>query len=175
MAMLSKACITTSRFKLLSTKGEGTQSDVSWVDYFCPSPVLFLKGFSGMRPVNLGVKDGHLALCPVNPNCVSSESRDRIHFVEPLRYSSTTSEAMADLKRIILQLKRSKIVIEADNYLSVECRSAVWRFVDDVEFSFDDVAKIINVRSASRIGKSDLGVNRKRIETIRAAWNARGK
>lgn len=128
-----------------------------------------------MRPANLGLKDGHLALCPETPNCVSSQSPDNLHFVSPLSYSSSTFEAMADLKKIILQMKRTKIVIENDHYLSVEFTSAIWRFVDDVEFSFDDVAHTVHIRSASRMGKYDLGVNRKRIEMIRAAWNVRGK
>jgi uncharacterized protein (DUF1499 family) len=82
---------------------------------------------------------------------------------------------VVDLKKIIQQMKRTRIVTEADNYLYVEFTSALWRFVDDVEFSFDDASKTIHVRSASRLGKSDLGVNRKRIEMIRTAWNALGK
>ncbi|HYA86015.1 MAG TPA: DUF1499 domain-containing protein [Nitrospirota bacterium] len=132
-------------------------------------------GCSGVRPENLGVKDGHLAPCPETPNCVSSQSTDKDHAIAPLRYSSSTSEAMADLKKIILRMQRTKVVFESDHYLSVECSSAVFRFVDDVEFSFVDAAKTIHVRSASRMGKDDLGVNRKRIEAIRFAWNARGK
>ena len=82
---------------------------------------------------------------------------------------------MADLKKIILQMKRSRIVAENDCYLRAEYTSAIWRFVDDVEFYCNDTAKLINLRSASRVGTSDFGVNRKRTETIRAAWNRRGK
>jgi uncharacterized protein (DUF1499 family) len=136
---------------------------------------VILLGCSGMKPDNLGVKDGHLAPCPETMNCVSSVSADKDHFVLPLSYSSSISESMADLKKIILQMRRSKIIIENDHYLSVEFRSAIWRFIDDVEFSFDDVAQIIHVRSASRMGKYDFGINRKRIEMIRTAWNSRGK
>lgn len=136
---------------------------------------LFLIGCSGVRPANLGVKDGRLAPCPPTPNCVSSQSTDKDHAIAPLSYSSSMPEAMADLKKIIQKMKRTRIVAETDNYLYVEFTSALWRFVDDVEFYFDDASKTIQVRSASRLGKSDLGVNRKRIEMIRAAWNARGK
>lgn len=136
---------------------------------------LFVIGCTGVRPANLGVKDGRLAPCPETPNCVSSQSTDKDHAIAPLSYSSSTSGAMADLKKIIQQMKRTRIVTEADNYLYVEFTSALWRFVDDVEFSFDNASKTINVRSASRLGKSDLGVNRKRIEMIRTTWNARGK
>lgn len=134
---------------------------------------LFLIGCSGVRPANLGVKDGRLAPCPSTPNCVLSQSTDKEHTVAPLFYSSSLPEAKADLKKIILQIKRTAIITEAENYLYVEFTSALWRFVDDVEFYFDDASKTIQVRSASRLGKSDLGVNRKRIEMIRAAWNAR--
>ena len=84
-------------------------------------------------------------------------------------------EAIAGLRKIILQMKRTKIVTETKNYLHAEFASAIWRFVDDVEFSFDDHAKLIHVRSASRLGYSDFGVNRKRVEAIRTAWQASGK
>jgi uncharacterized protein (DUF1499 family) len=136
---------------------------------------VFLIGCSGVRPVNLGIKDGHLTPCPETPNCVSSQCTDKDHFVAPLPFSSSTSEAMADLKKIIFQMKRTKIVNETDYYLAVEFTSAFWRFVDDVEFLLDDTARTIHVRSASRMGRYDLGENRKRIEMIRAAWNLRGK
>lgn len=136
---------------------------------------LFLIGCSGVRPANLGVRDGRLAPCPETPNCVSSQGTDKEHTIEPFSYSSSLPEAVADLKKIIHHMKRTRIVSETDSYLYVEFTSALWRFVDDVEFSFDDASKTIQVRSASRLGKSDFGVNRKRIEMIRAAWASRGK
>ncbi|HSA78911.1 MAG TPA: DUF1499 domain-containing protein [Nitrospirota bacterium] len=132
-------------------------------------------GCTGGRPANLGVSDGRLAPCPSSPNCVSSQSTDNEHAVEPFLYSSSTPEAIAGLRKIILQMKRTKIVSETNNYLHAEFASAIWRFVDDVEFSFDDHAKLIQVRSASRLGYSDFGVNRKRVEAIRTAWQASGK
>lgn len=134
-----------------------------------PASILII-GCTGGRPENLGVMDGRLAPCPPSPNCVSSQSTDNEHAVEPLHYSTSTPEAMAGLRKIILQMKRTKIVTETNNYLHAEFASALWHFVDDVEFSFDDHAKLIQLRSASRQGYSDFGVNRKRVETIRAAW-----
>jgi len=128
---------------------------------------------SGTRPDNLGVKNGRLLPCPPTPNCVSSQSTDKEHAIEPLRYTSSTPEAMAELKKIIQQMKRTAIVSETNDYLYIEFTSAMWRFVDDVEFWFDENAHVIQVRSASRMGKSDMGVNRKRIEEIRAKWIAR--
>jgi uncharacterized protein (DUF1499 family) len=75
---------------------------------------------------------------------------------------------MANLKTVIQNLERAKIITETENYLYAEFTSAFWGFVDDVEFLVDESAKVIHVRSASRLGTSDLGANRKRIETIRA-------
>ncbi|HUI44661.1 MAG TPA: DUF1499 domain-containing protein [Nitrospirota bacterium] len=133
---------------------------------------LFLLGCSGALPANLGVRDGWLAPCPETPNCVSSQSTDREHAIEPLSYSTSKGEALADLKKIIGQMKRARIIEERDGYIHAEFTSAIWRFVDDVEFFVDESAHVIQVRSASRLGKSDFGVNRKRIEAIRAAWKA---
>ena len=127
--------------------------------------------FAGKRPTNLGVQSGKLAPCPKTPNCVSSQSQDPQHRIEPLSYNSTPTEAMAKLKIVIENQERTKIITETENYLYAEFTSALMGFVDDVEFLLDDSNKVIHVRSASRLGKSDLGVNRKRIETIRATMN----
>lgn len=123
--------------------------------------------FTGKQPNNLGVRDGKLTPCPNTPNCVNSQSSDTEHSIEPLTCTSTPAEAMAELKKVIQSLKKTKIITENKNYLYVEFTSAIMGFVDDVEFYLNDDAKVIHVRSASRLGKSDLGVNRKRIETIR--------
>jgi uncharacterized protein (DUF1499 family) len=132
-------------------------------------------GCTGRAPDNLGIHDGKLSPCPASPNCVSSRSADKDHVVEPFFYTSSRQQALADIKQIILHMKRAKIANESGNYLHVEFTSAIWHFVDDVEFYFEENAKIIQVRSASRVGKSDFGVNRKRVEAIRAAWNAMEK
>jgi len=127
--------------------------------------------FAGTRPTNIGVHSGQLASCPNTPNCINSQSEDVKHKIEPFSYKSSTKQAMADLKTVIQSLERTKIITETKNYLYVEFTSAIMGFVDDVEFYLDEDAKVIHVRSASRLGKSDLGVNRKRIETIRTRLN----
>ena len=124
--------------------------------------------FAGKRPNNLGVKSGKLAPCPNSPNCVSSQSSDVDHSIAALTYSSTPEQAIANLKSVIQSLPRTKIITESKDYLYAEFKSALMGFVDDVEFYLDRKANVIQVRSASRLGQSDLGVNRKRIETIRA-------
>ena len=124
--------------------------------------------FAGKRPNNLGVRDGKLAPCPSTPNCVCSQSEDAGHKIEPLTYKSTPEVAFTQLKQAIASQPRTKIITQSPNYLYAEFTSAIMKFVDDVEFYLDEDAKVIHVRSASRLGQSDLGVNRKRIETIRA-------
>jgi uncharacterized protein (DUF1499 family) len=134
--------------------------------------IILFVGCTGVRPANLGIKDGKLAPCPSTPNCVSSQSSDREHFIEPLSFTGTAMEAHARITNIILSMKRSRIITDTDRYIHAEFTSAVFRFVDDVEFQFDEGAKVIHVRSAARLGHSDLGVNRKRIEDILARWKA---
>ncbi len=124
--------------------------------------------FVGKRPNNLGISNGKLAPCPNSPNCVSSQSTDVAHQIAPLTFTSTPEEAITNLKNIIESLPRTKIITESQDYLYAEFKSALLGFVDDVEFYLDRNANVIQVRSASRLGQSDLGVNRQRIETIRA-------
>jgi uncharacterized protein (DUF1499 family) len=119
--------------------------------------------FSGKRPSNLGVKDGKLASCPGTPNCVSSQSTKSQDKIAPLPMTS-----MAQLRKVVEGMELTKIIKETDNYLYAEFKSKLMGFVDDVEFYLDSKAKVIHVRSASRLGKSDLGANRKRVEEIRA-------
>ncbi|MBW4519034.1 MAG: DUF1499 domain-containing protein [Scytolyngbya sp. HA4215-MV1] len=127
--------------------------------------------FAGKRPTNLGVYDGKLSPCPSSPNCVCSQDADATHHIEPLTYRTSPPQAMADLKRIIQALPKTHIVSESASYLYAEFTSGLMGFVDDVEFYLDEAAGVIQVRSASRLGKSDLGVNRKRIEMIRGKLN----
>ncbi|NJK50540.1 DUF1499 domain-containing protein [Candidatus Gracilibacteria bacterium] len=122
---------------------------------------------AGMRPENLGIREGKLLSCPTTPNCVSSQSTDAEHTIEPLTYQSSTTEAIANLKSIIQSQERAKIIAETDNYLYAEFASHWMGFVDDVEFYANEATEKIDVRSASRLGESDLGVNRQRVESIR--------
>jgi len=108
-----------------------------------------------------------LTPCPKTPNCVSSLAEDKQHFIEPIPYAGETAVAQHELLEILHSFKRVRVVRLEEDYIHAEFVSSVFRFVDDVEFAFDDVKKIIQVKSASRTGYSDLGVNRRRIEKIR--------
>lgn len=130
---------------------------------------IVLMGCSGHMP-DLGVNNGRLAPCPESPNCASSQAADEKHFIQPIHFTGTRQEARARLLQVVESQKRTKILEVRENYFRAEATSAVFGFVDDVEFYFPAEApgaKIIHVRSASRVGYSDLGVNRKRIKQIR--------
>lgn len=107
--------------------------------------------------------------CPSSPNCVSTEARDERHAIAPFPYRKPLPEAKAALKTVVHALPRTRLVDEDESYLHYEFTSLLFRFVDDVEFLFDDDAKLIRFRSASRTGYGDLGVNRKRMEQIRSS------
>jgi len=106
--------------------------------------------------------------CPQTPNCVLSTATDETHRIAPFPFAGSAAESLARVKAAALSFPRTKIVEEAPGYVHVTFTSAVFRFVDDVELEVDEKAKVVNVRSASRVGRKDFGVNRKRVEAIRA-------
>lgn len=134
--------------------------------------VLFLVSFMAERPSNLGAHAGRLAGCPGSPNCVSSQAEDHDHWIAPLTYLGNDGTVVEDLVRIVEQLPRTRVISRTQNYLYVEFRSALFRFVDDVEFFVEADSGRVHLRSASRVGHSDLGVNRARIELIRRLFQA---
>ena len=138
--------------------------------------VVMIVGCSGSRSSQIGVAGGRLAPCPDSPNCVSSQSEDKGHAVAPLRYEGAAEAAMQELVGVIRGMRGARIKTAQERYIHAEFTSFLFRFVDDVEFLLDDGSKTIHVRSASRVGYSDLGVNRRRVEAIRSLFDAlRGK
>ncbi len=126
--------------------------------------------FSGTRPSNLGVTDGRLAACPSKPNCVNSQSGQGGHAIAPLPFSGDPAAAMRRVKTVVEAMPRTRVIESRPDYLYAEFSTPLMGFVDDVEFFCD--GKVIHVRSASRLGYSDLGVNRKRVEAIREAFRS---
>jgi uncharacterized protein (DUF1499 family) len=106
--------------------------------------------------------------CPSSPNCVSTQAQDLGHAIAPFRYRKPRAEAKEALKKLVRSLSRTKLVEEDESYLHYEFTSLLFRFVDDVEFLFDDDTKTIHFRSSSRTGYGDLGVNRTRMEQLRS-------
>ena len=114
-----------------------------------------------------GVTDGRLARCPDTPNCVCSEyGGDRAHFIEPFELPADTATALARMRAAILE-QGGKILLERADYLAATYTTPLFGFVDDLEIRIDAARGLVHVRSASRVGHSDLGANRKRVERLR--------
>jgi uncharacterized protein (DUF1499 family) len=121
-----------------------------------------LSACAGEPPQNIGVNGGRLAACPDSPNCVSSFETDEEHQIEPLAFDLITIE------QALLGRSDTNIVSVESNYLYAEFTTRLMGYVDDVEFLHDADAGVTHVRSASRLGYSDMGANRARIEALRA-------
>jgi uncharacterized protein (DUF1499 family) len=137
--------------------------------------VVMMVGCAGNRHSQMGVSGGRLAACPDSPNCVSSQSADPRHAIDPLRYEGTAQKARESLVKAISGMKRARIVMAEEHYIHAEFTSAFFRFVDDVEFLLDNGTRTLHVRSASRVGYSDFGINRRRVEEIRSRFDAFNK
>ena len=125
--------------------------------------------FSWKRPDNLGVKDGRLAPPKRTPNSVSSQAdaTDALHYIAPIPFKGDASTAIAAVRKVVDSMRGATVLRHEGAYLYTEFRTRIMRYVDDVEFFFDPQASMIHLRSASRLGRRDFGVNRARLEVIR--------
>lgn len=121
-------------------------------------------------PPEAQLVDEKLRPCPDSPNCVSSEIENVPSQVEPLAFQGSPEIAWEKLKKTIQEM-RGKIQKKEDRYLWATFTTRVLRFVDDMEFRLVADESIIHLRSGSRVGRSDLGVNRRRVETLRSKFN----
>ena len=131
--------------------------------------------FSGSRPEGLGYKAGKFKPCSWKPNCVNSTTdpkADAGHYIAPLSVKGDAQAAWAKLKTVIAGAPRVVVVTDTPGYLYAEFSTPTMGFTDDVEFALDAAAGVIHMRSASRLGIRDFGVNRKRLEDIRARFGA---
>ena len=129
---------------------------------FILSVLPFLSACSADPPIDLGVQENRLAPCPKSPNCVSSFDSDNSHTIRPLNAD------LEKIERMLASLSHANIVDRSGNYMRVEFTSRILRYIDDVEFLHDENGGVTHIRSASRVGFTDLGVNRKRVEKIRS-------
>jgi len=106
--------------------------------------------------------------CPDSPNCVSSQATDADHFIAPFKVAGNAEEAWAELKNALISQSRTVITGQSGNTLHAQATSLVFRFVDDIDAILDKDAGLIHIRSASRTGYGDFGVNRKRVEMLRS-------
>lgn len=138
------------------------------------SLLTLLSACSASPPSDLGVhSDGMLASCPSSPNCVSSfaSPSDKTHFIEPLHVNK---RGWAALQTYLKKQPQFKIVVHKGNYIHADATTRIMHFVDDVEFLYQPARHLIQVRSASRVGYSDFGKNRSRIEHLRKALSNEG-
>ena len=127
-----------------------------------------LTACAGKPPPGLGVQEGRLAACPASPNCVSSQADDDRHRIAPLALRGEPDVAWARLREILAARTDTRVAESRADYFRAEFRTRLG-FVDDGEFALDREAGVIHVRSASRVGYSDLGKNRERVEELREA------
>jgi uncharacterized protein (DUF1499 family) len=132
---------------------------------------------AGQVPADLGVHNGRLKPPSSTPNSVSSqadlypEHAQRAYAsIAPLAYSGNADQAMQRLATLVQATPRCLLITQEADYLYAQCSTALLRFTDDVEFWLDRPSAVIQLRSASRLGQGDLGVNRSRIEKIRAQF-----
>jgi len=126
----------------------------------------------GCSASEIGLGEKGLKSCPASPNCVVSTGEDADHLIAPIPYLSDRKSARERILGIVSGMEGSRIITDRPEYLHVEFRSRIMKFVDDVEFWFPENEKNIHVRSAARVGYSDLGVNRARMEQIRTLYNS---
>ena len=133
--------------------------------------ILFMPSFN-IQNVYSMISTEKLPPCPDSPNCVSSQADDEHHFIAPFIYTGTLPEAQKNLISILQSIPRARIISIERNSIQVEFTSALFRFIDDAEFYFPENENLIHVRSASRVGYYDFGVNRTRLERIRKLLRA---
>ena len=132
-------------------------------------------GGSAGRPGNLGLKNNLLLPCPKSPNCVLSQASDAKHKIKPIYYATSVEAAKERLNQVILSISDARIITQNEVYWHVEFTTRWLRFIDDVEFYFPESEALIHLRSASRSGYWDLGVNRKRTKEIRSRFEELAK
>ncbi|MHB8742507.1 MAG: DUF1499 domain-containing protein [Sulfuricaulis sp.] len=121
------------------------------------------------RP-ELGLLDGRLRRCPSTPNCVCSEDQGKPSYIKPLSIKDNSQRSWEKIKRAIRDMG-GNIDTDRDGYLRATFTTRIFRFKDDLELRMDEQNRIIQVRSASRVGRSDLGTNRRRVENLRARFD----
>ncbi len=130
----------------------------------------FILGHQSKSKQPAGLINGYLSKCPETPNCFNTEIKDHTgHYISPIKTSENTSISLSVLKDIVRNIG-GIIQVENESYFSAIFSSSVFGFVDDLEIRVDTKNNVIHIRSASRVGRSDMGVNKKRIMLIKEAY-----
>ena len=128
--------------------------------------------FPPSKPETVGLRDNSLQNCGSKPNCVCSLQNDSAHGIAPFQIRENVNSSMEKLSKIIRSMNGARIIFSREDYLYAEFKTSFFGFIDDVEFHVNKSANRIEVRSASRLGYSDLGLNRSRVESIRVKYLA---
>jgi uncharacterized protein (DUF1499 family) len=135
--------------------------------------LFILVSWSRKTPNNLGLRNGRLSDCPTKDNCVSSQASTKRYKVKTIPSNGSLDGVMMELSSLIESMPGGKVIEIHDNYMRAEFTTRIFRFVDDLECFYDKENGVIHVRSASRIGYSDLNTNRNRVEELRKKFLAK--
>lgn len=132
--------------------------------------LLITRNYPPKKPASIGIQAGSLALCGNKPNCVCSLDNRLNHMILPLDWAGSEAKGIENVEEMLSSIPRTRVITKSGNYLHAEFTSLIFGYVDDVEFLVDVDAKKIHLRSASRLGYSDLGANRSRVEKLRTLF-----
>lgn len=130
--------------------------------------IVFASCSPSQMPNHLGVNEGKFELCPGSPNCVNTQEGNKELKAWP--FQGDLAATRTKVIQAAQSLSRVELIKETPNYLHFECTTAVWKFIDDVEFYFDTENKVVHYKSASRVGKSDIGANARRMKKMAEAY-----
>ncbi|QFS42919.1 DUF1499 domain-containing protein [Nostoc sphaeroides] len=156
-------------FRLLTALAQRLLRSLALVILLTLINSLILPAATWAASSGLGVDNGHLSSCPASDNCVVSQDGDPKHAIDPIAYHIDRDAARKTLLKALTVVPRTEVIEQTDNYIHALSKSRIFKFIDDVEFYFPPNESVIHVRSAARVGESDLGVNRRRLEQIRLA------
>lgn len=119
----------------------------------------------------IGLMDGKLLACPKTPNCVSTNHRDLNRLMMPVEYKGLSlDEAKAILFDVLKTLPKTEVIKDEGSYVHAKAKTVVFEYIQDVEFLFEDEAKELHFRSASRVGYTDFGSNKRRMQSVVARF-----
>jgi uncharacterized protein (DUF1499 family) len=156
-------------FRLLTAFAKRILRSITFVILLTLINTLILPAATWAASSSLGVDNGHLSSCPASDNCVVSQDGDSKHAIDPIPYHIDRDAARKTLLKVLTVVPRTEVIEQTDNYIHALSKSRIFKFIDDVEFYFPANEPVIHLRSAARLGESDLGVNRRRLEQIRLA------
>lgn len=138
---------------------------------FILANIIYMLIKNNITPKNLGVTNGQLKAMPKSPNAVSTEATEEDKKVEPLKFKGDINKTRLTILNLLKNYEGAKVITSEKNYIYVVFSTKTMKYKDDVEFYLNDKTKLVQFRSASRVGYSDMGMNRKRYENIVNLYN----